>query len=255
MALLEACDLTVTMGDALLCEGLNLTVEAGQRWAIMGRNGVGKTTVLHTLAGLHPPQSGEVRLHGRPLRHWSRRAMARSVGVLCQNSHFVFPSTVLETVLTGRHPFVSPWRGESPDDRRMAQEALQKTGLAALQHRPVQTLSGGEQRRVELAVLLAQAPRLLLMDEPTNHLDLHHQVTTLDLMQKTTTEAEGAWVTVFHDINMASRYCQFFLFLLGNGASCQGTRAQMVQAPMLERLFQHPLLPVPHAGETFWVPQ
>ena len=255
MALLETHNLTVMMGQTPLCNALNCTIKAGQRWAILGRNGVGKTTLLHTLAGLRPAHAGEVWLENRPLQRWSRRAIAQSIGVLFQESHFVFPSTVWETVLTGRHPFVSPWRDESAEDRRLALEALQATGLLPFQHRPVQTLSGGEKRRLELAVLLTQAPKLLLMDEPTNHLDMHHQVTTLDLMQQTIQKNQGAWITVFHDINVASRYCNYFLFLFGNGETCQGPGAEMLQRSLLQRLFQHPLLPIDQGGKTFWFPQ
>lgn len=256
MALLETRNLTVMMGATTLCKQLDLSVAAGQRWAILGRNGVGKTTLLHTLAGLRPAYAGEVLLHGRPLSMWSRRAIAQSMGVLFQESAFVFPSTVLETALTGRHPFVSPWRGESAEDLRLARQALQETDLLKQQNRLVQTLSGGEKRRLELAVLLAQSPRMLLMDEPTNHLDLHHQVTTLDHLQKTIAKTQGAWITVFHDINLAARYCDFFLFLFGNGETCQGAQAKMLQEPLLYRLFQHPLLPVVDpAGRRFWIPQ
>lgn len=255
MTLLETCNLTVTMAQTTLCHRLNYNVQVGERWAILGRNGVGKTTLLHTLAGLRPPHAGEILLHGRPLRRWSRRAIAQSMGVLFQESAFVFPSTVLETVLTGRHPFVSPWHGESPEDWRLAHKALRETGLSEVQHRFVHTLSGGEKRRLELAVLLTQSPRLLLMDEPTNHLDLHHQVTLLNHLQNTIIETQGAWITVFHDINLAARYCNFFLFLFGDGETCQGPHAQMLQEPLLHRLFQQKLLPVDHAGGRFWIPK
>lgn len=255
MPLLEARNLTVEIGEATLCDALNYRVERGQRWAIMGRNGVGKTTLLHTLAGLRTPQTGEIRLHGQPLQQYARRTIAQSMGVLFQESTFIFPSTVLETVLTGRHPFISPWRGESPEDLRLARQALQETDLLSLQDRLIQNLSGGEKRRLELAVLLAQAPRLLLMDEPTNHLDMHYQVAALNHLQKMTEQKQGAWITVFHDINLAARYCNFFLFLFGDGETCQGPRATMLQEPLLYRLFQHPMLPVSHEGRVFWMPK
>ena len=254
MVLLETRNLTVMMGDTTLCRALNCKLEVGQRWAILGRNGVGKTTLLHTLAGLRPPHAGEVWLLGRPLSHWPRRTIAQSLGVLFQESQFIFPSTVLETVLTGRHPFVSPWRNESEQDQHLARQALQQTGLLTLQNRLVQTLSGGEKRRLELAVLLAQSPRVLLMDEPTNHLDLHHQVAALNQLQQTMQDNQGGWVTVFHDINLAVRYCDFFLLLFGDGETSQGSEAEMLQAPQLQRLFQHPLFPVEHAGRRYWMP-
>lgn len=253
--LLETHHLTVTINTTPLCHRLNCRIQEGQRWAILGRNGVGKTTLLHTLAGLRPPHTGEVWLLGRPIPHWTRRATAQVMGVLFQENTLPFPSTVWETVLIGRHPFLSPWHKESTEDIRMAHRALQRTDLLHLKNRLVGTLSGGEKRRLDVAVLLTQSPRLLLMDEPTNHLDLHHQISILDHLKQTVDQTQGAWIAVFHDINLAARYCNRFLFLFGGGETDQGTAEQMLQPPLLHRLFQHPLTPISDATRTVWIPK
>lgn len=255
MVLLNVCNLGVRIGEKRVCDGLNLKVEKGQRWAIMGCNGVGKSTLLHTLAGLYPFESGEIHIHNQPLNQCSRRSIAQSMGVLLQESTSIFPSTVLETALTGRHPFVSPWRGESEEDYKRVYKALQHTGLEGLEHRLITTLSGGEKRRLELAVLLVQSPQLFLMDEPTNHLDLHHQMAILNHLHLTASKVDGAWITVLHDINLAARFCDYFLFLFGEGQSHQGGKEEMLQERLLHKLYGHPLFSVQHKGDVYWIPK
>ncbi len=173
--LLAADGLSLSVPGRVLCRDLSMTVKAGERWTILGPNGAGKTTLLLTLAGLHPPDAGAVFLDGAPLSELPRRRVAQRLGLLPQESHDPFPATVLETALLGRHPHLHPLRGEGPQNRSRAIEALRSVDLHGLLERDAASLSGGERRRLALATLLTQDPQLLLLDEPTNHLDLRHQ--------------------------------------------------------------------------------
>ncbi|MEJ2688162.1 MAG: ABC transporter ATP-binding protein, partial [Gammaproteobacteria bacterium] len=176
MTLLATRELAVRIADVRVCSGLDLTVEAGQCWCVLGRNGVGKTTLLHALAGLGNPAAGAVYMDGIPLHEVPAAARARHLGLLLQDHSDPFPATVLDTVLIGRHPHLGLWRWEGPEDYRRARRALEAMGLAGFEQREIHTLSGGERRRVGLATLLTQDPAVYLLDEPTNHLDLHHQI-------------------------------------------------------------------------------
>jgi iron complex transport system ATP-binding protein len=135
MPRLEANALTLTAGDKLLVRDLAVAFDAGQNWAILGANGSGKTTLLHTLAGLHRPAQGEVRRDGQPLTATAHRERARAIGLLFQDSSTLFPATVLETVLTGRHPHLGRWQSEGPADRDAAEAALAAVGLTDFAHR------------------------------------------------------------------------------------------------------------------------
>jgi ABC-type transport system involved in cytochrome c biogenesis ATPase subunit len=152
-ATLQTRDLQVHVGTVRVCDAASLRFEPGSCWAILGVNGAGKTTLLHTLAGLRPPQAGEIRLDDRPLVELERRAIARRLGLMPQDTPDPFPATVLETALLGRHPWLSRWQWESADDEALARQALAELGLAPLADRLVTTLSGGERRR------RARAPR------------------------------------------------------------------------------------------------
>ncbi len=255
MATLSASGLSVTVGAVNVCHGLDLTLAPGSCWALLGRNGAGKTTLLHTLAGLRPAQGGEVRLDGEPLHLLPRRTVAQRLGVLLQEEADPFPATVLETALIGRHPHLGRWAWESADDVQRAQHALRQMGIGELETRLVSTLSGGERRRLALATLLTQDPAVLLLDEPTNHLDLHHQIQVLAHLRQLATESGKALLVILHDINLATRYCDHLLLLLGHGETVAGPSVEVIDAATLEALYQHPIERIRHHDRDLWLPR
>jgi iron complex transport system ATP-binding protein len=255
MNLLETRALQVTIGDTAVCRDLDLTINAGERWCILGCNGAGKTTLLLTLAGLRPPQAGRIALQQQALSALPRRQIARQVGILFQDQTDAFPASVLDTVLTGRHPWQGPLQWEGAADLQKARTALQAVGLAGIEQRSVTTLSGGERRRLGIATLITQDPQLLLLDEPTNHLDIHHQIRTLQLVSDLAADGNRALLLVMHDLNLAARYCNRFLLLFGAGETAQGNAAEVLTRPNLERLYQHPLLPLQGPQGEVWIPQ
>jgi iron complex transport system ATP-binding protein len=255
MSLLAARTLGITIGTTTVCSRLELSINKGERWCVLGRNGTGKTTLLHTLAGLRPPTAGAITLNDRPLLHMSRKSVAQHIGLLFQEHVDAFPASVLETVLSGRHPWLGPLQWESGKDLSMARAALQAVDLIDMEERMVNTLSGGERRRAGIACLLAQDPQLLLLDEPTNHLDIHHQVRMLDLLQEQSAHDGKALLLVMHDLNLAVRSCNRFLLLFGDGESIQGTAETALTQANLERLYQHPLLAVPGPYGKVWLPR
>ncbi len=236
--------LSVSIGDVIVCRDLDLTIEAGSRWAILGVNGVGKTTLLTTLAGLRPPDGGAILLDDQPLAGLSPNARARRLGLMTQEDSFHISdpeATALEVALLGRLPHLDWWRGESAHDVQLAHTALAAVGLSDIAHRRAAMLSGGERRRLALAALLAQEVPLCLLDEPTSHLDLHRQIAFMDLLI--------GWdgrtlVMTLHDVNIAARYCTHVLLLFGAGKWCAGPVAEMLSADVLSQLYRHPVMAV-----------
>lgn len=252
--LLETRALTLSIGGKQVCRELSLVVHGGERWGILGVNGVGKTTLLHTLAGLKLPVSGDVVLSGQPLAGMKRRDVARICGLMPQDSDDAFPATVMETALIGRHPHLPAWVWESAEDERIAHGALGSVGLAGMEQRMTHTLSGGERRRLALATLLVQNPSLLLLDEPVNHLDLHHQIETLELLTRQALQHGKTLVMVLHDVNLAARYCDCLLLLFGDGATLQGKVGEVLNADNLARLYRHPVHSVEAEGRVLYYP-
>ncbi|VAX03867.1 hypothetical protein MNBD_GAMMA20-453 [hydrothermal vent metagenome] len=253
--LLTACSLTVEIGGKQVCNDLNFDIHAGQCWALLGINGVGKTTLLHTLAGLRAPTAGQVLLNGQAIDTLPRRQGARQLGLLLQEEGDAFPGTVLETALSGRHPHLGRWQWESVADITLAKRALAQVGLAGLEPRQINTLSGGERRRLSLATLLTQDPQLFLLDEPTNHLDPHQQITLLELLiAQVYGEARGL-LMILHDVNLASRFCDHALLLFGNGESLHGPLSKVLTAKNIEHLYSHPVIKLDGPRGPVYLPQ
>jgi iron complex transport system ATP-binding protein len=255
MSLLTTRDLGVQIAGRPICSSLDLALAAGEVWAILGRNGAGKTTLLHTLAGLRPAQAGSVQLEGRDLNDWDGMALARRRGVMFQDSNDTFPATVLETALTGRHPHLSFWALESAQDRALAQAALAEVELAADADRLVNTLSGGERRRVAIATLLVQSPAVWLLDEPSNHLDLRHQVDLLSLLVRRAQQDNGLILMTLHDVNLALRFCTHALLLVDADTVLSGPVSQVINAENLQRLYGHGVVRLQgEGGREGWIP-
>ena len=241
MTQLSTHDLRIEIGDVVVCRNLCTTFLPGQVWTILGPNGVGKSTLLRTLAGLYQPIAGQVSFDGQPLADIPRRKRARQIGILFQDHADVFPLTVMETVLTGRHPWCSPLQGESTLDLERVDQVLGQVGLNGFQDRNLFSLSGGERRRVDLAALAVQDSAVVLLDEPSNHLDPRHQVTLLGGMIDKWRRARRTVVMVLHDINLAVRFSDYLVFLYGDGKASHGLVAEMATEGHFSRLYDQPM--------------
>jgi iron complex transport system ATP-binding protein len=218
----------------------------------LGRNGSGKTLTLHTLAGLRRPSQGTVLVDGLPLEKQGRRHVARRLGLLAQDLEDGFVATVLETVLIGRHPHLAFWQWESPEDERLAHEALAAVDLGEFATRHTDTLSGGERRRVAVAALLAQRPGIFLLDEPTNHLDPHHQLDLLRLFRELV-DAGHTVIATLHDPTLAVRFADRAVLLFGDGHWAAGPVGETVTQDSLSQLYLTDMLEVQKDGRRIFV--
>src|ERR1017187_3904954 len=217
---------------------------------MLGRNGAGKSTFLHPAVGLREPQGGAMRLAGRALADWPAAEAARQRGFLPQTFHDAFSASVLESVMLGRHPYLSRWQWEGEEEREIALAALRAVDLAGIERRDVLTLSGGERQRVALAALFAQDAPLLLLDEPVSHLDLHHQVLVLEhLVRLARGRGKGVLFTV-HDLNLAARFADHALMLTPQGTVRQGPIGEVMTEPDLWGAFGHRVARVQARGRT-----
>jgi len=250
--ILAARALQVEIARIRICTALDFTVEAGQCWAILGRNGAGKTTLLATLAGLRAASAGSIEIDGRALSSFTPRELARVRALLPQDDSDPFPATTLETALVGRHPHLGRWQWEGAEDLRIAREALAAVDMADAEARDVRTLSGGERRRVTLAAVLAQEPRLFILDEPSSHLDLAHQVAILDRLTELARSQGRATIMALHDVNLAARYCDHVL-LLDRGMASAGSAVELLTSDRLSALYGVPLRSLREDGRSAFV--
>ncbi len=235
--LLETQSLSLSIAGRKICTELSLRVPAGQCLGILGQNGTGKTTLLHTLMNLRSPDSGDIILGDKPLKTWDPKSLAQQLGILFQNTHDIMPATVLETALIGRHPHLADWQWETKTDLALAQQALEEVGIAELANREIASLSGGERQRLAIATLLTQEPRLFLLDEPGNHLDIAFALRSLQLLRAHIERRQCALIMATHDINLAARYCEQILLLYGEGKFALGRCADVLTAQNLSRAY------------------
>jgi iron complex transport system ATP-binding protein len=244
---LAARQVSVRVGTRALVNELSVEFVPGEVVAILGCNGSGKTLTLHTLAGLRPPHAGSVHLDGVPFDQLARRAVALRRGLLAQDIEDAFVTTALEEVLIGRHPHLSLWQWETREDERIAREALAAVELSHFAERRTDTLSGGEQRRVAVAALLAQKPGIFLLDEPTNHLDPHHQLRVLGLFRDLA-RSGGTVITTLHDPTLAARFADRVLLLFGDGRWSAGPVREVLTAANLSTLYNSPMIEIETDG-------
>ncbi|MCA6215675.1 ABC transporter ATP-binding protein [Ideonella sp. B7] len=238
-----------------LLRGLTLAVQPGQCWALLGRNGAGKTQLLHTLAGARAPAVGTLAVAGQPLAAWPLGALACWRGYVPQQVVDAFPAPVLDVVLQGRHPHLSRWHWEGETDEALARAALARVGLAGWEARDVTTLSGGERQRVALATLLTQDPPLALLDEPLAHLDLAQQLRMLDLLGEDVRSGRRALIVSIHDLSLAQRVATHALLLDGQGGpALAGPVAEVMREDTLSAAFDHPLRRREMDGHIWWLP-
>jgi iron complex transport system ATP-binding protein len=177
-----------------------------------------------------------VSLDGASLAGQPRRAIARRLGLLMQDMEDSFATTAMESVLIGRHPHLALWQWEGADDERLAHAALSRLDLGDASERSTATLSGGEQRRVAIASLLAQEPQIFLLDEPTNHLDPHHQLAVLGLFRELANKGRSVIATL-HDPTLAARFADRAILLFGDGRWRAGPAREMLTGEMLSELY------------------
>lgn len=240
-------------GTSPLLSDISFQVEEGKMVGILGPNGCGKSTLLKVISGIMNPTFGTIMIDGKDIDEYSTRELAKKMTILPQLHASAFSSTVRDTVSIGRYPhqsgFFSSW---GADDESAVKKAMQQTDIEKYENQYLDYLSGGEQQRVFIAQALAQASKLLLLDEPTNHLDIAHQKQILDMIRKEVTESKLTVVSVFHDINLASLYCDEVLLMENGKVKAFGPPHEVLLEERIEGVYKtqisiqaHPEQPKP----------
>lgn len=246
MTTLEAQDITCAYDGRPVLEELRLAARPGEILALIGPNGVGKTTLLRAMARLLRPHRGTVLLAGEDLWRTTPRDVARQLALAPQTDGANWPLTVERAVALGRAPHRGWLLPFSADDRAAVERALRQTGLVTLRERRVTELSGGEQRRVILARVLAQEPKVLLLDEPTAHLDLKYQTEILELVRRLAHQDELAVVISLHDLNLAALYADRLALLSEGQLLAAGSPTEVLTPERLTRVYDVPVVVTRH---------
>ncbi|MEG0068924.1 ABC transporter ATP-binding protein [Cetobacterium sp.] len=215
-----------------ILKDIELEVKKHKFIGIIGENGCGKSTLLKNVYRNHKPKNGVILLDNIDLNNYSVKELAEKLSVLSQNQKITFDFTVKEIVEMGRYTKTSIFSKETSEDK--IDEALEKVGMKKFKNQNFLTLSGGEMQRVLIARSIAQESEVLLLDEPTNHLDIRYQYQIMDLVKS----LNKTVVAVIHDINIASKYCDY-IFAIKNGEIVyKGTPSEVISIENIKKIFE-----------------
>ena len=213
MVVLTIDGIDCSYGSVNVLNGINFAVESGDFLGILGPNGSGKTTLLRSISRVLQPKRGLILIDDKDIYGMKSVDVAKQLAVVPQSTPITFDFTALEVVLMGRNPHMPRFKMESKEDLAIARKSMELTRTWEFADRPVNELSGGERQRVIIVRALTQEPRILLLDEPTTHLDICNQLEIMDLIKQLSKTKKLLIIAVFHDFNLAARYCDSIILL------------------------------------------
>lgn len=235
--MLKVQELSFQYGSRLVLEDMHFEAPYGHCVAILGNNGAGKSTLIKCLNRILPPRSGQVLLDERDLCSMSRTNVAKEMAYVAQHSE-TSRFTVFDAVMLGRKPYIK--LSPSQADYEIVESIMEKLALTHMALAYIDELSGGELQKVMLARALTQQPKVLLLDEPTSNLDLKNQHDMLGLVRKIAKEENICVLMVIHDLNLALRYCDRFLFIKDGGIYAYGDE-EVMNAKLISEVYGIPV--------------
>lgn len=234
---LKIDDIECSYGALKVLDGLTFSVAGGSFTGIIGPNGSGKSTLLKSLSRVLKPVRGSVFLDNEDLYRLDTRKAAKKMAVVPQETTVNFSFTVKDIVLMGRSPHLGRFQSEGEKDFEAARQAMEMTDTLHLADRLITAVSGGERQRVIIAKALTQEPRIILLDEPTSHLDINHQVEILNLLKRLNRENNMTIIAVFHDLNLASQYCDSLILMKSGSIFTVGEPAEALTADNIKEVY------------------
>ena len=223
-------------GKAAIANGINLSLETGKLVALIGANGIGKSTLLRTLSGIQKPLEGTVLLNNKNVSAYSPKDLAQNLSIVLTESLPPSNLTVYELVALGRQPYTN-WLGSlSPEDNDMVNKAIALTQISHLVDKKHYEISDGQLQKVLIARALAQDTPLIILDEPTTHLDLLHKVNLLRLLKKLSSETGKCIFYSTHDLDLALQLSDEIV-VMTSGKAVQGTPSSLIAQNVFDGVF------------------
>jgi iron complex transport system ATP-binding protein len=232
---------------------VRLQVGRGDFVGIIGPNGSGKTTLLKAISATLKPAKGAILLEDVDVHSIKKLDLAKKMAVVPQETSILFDFTAFDIVMMGRNPHVDRFRFETSKDVAAVKKAMKLAGCLEFAQREVGSLSAGERQRVAIARAIAQEPSVMLLDEPTSHLDINFQLETMALLRDLSDNAKLTVIAVFHDLNLAARYCRTLIILKDGKILAAGNCADVFTKENIKKAYgvdvdvrYHPLTQSPY---------
>ncbi len=233
---LEVNGLSFSYGTKPVLKDISFTYEGPQLVAILGPNGVGKSTLIHCIDRILKPSDGTVMVNGRNCSEYQMKELAKTIGYVPYASSDTFPMTVVDAVLLGRHPH-SNWKSTRADVK-IVYEMLDRMGITDLAKCQFNELSAGQHQKAMLARGLVQEPQILLLDEPTANLDVRHQLGVTKLLHELSHERNMLIIMICHDLNIAAKYADSILMMKDGTVYATGSAEEVITKENIETVYE-----------------
>ncbi len=249
-ALFNIRSLSGGYGRKIVLDNITFNVSRGEFLGIIGPNGSGKTTLLKMLSKILKPVSGSILYNGLDINNIGIKELAREMAYVSQETSGAFSFTALEVVLMGRYPHLSRFQMETKGDYEIARASLAVVGCADLCDHDLDEISSGEKQRVMIARALAQEPGVLILDEPTSRLDIGHQIEIFDVIKKLNRDKDLTVISVLHDLNLASDYCDRLILINEGRIFKEGSVEDVLTYQNIESVYKTTVVVNPSAATT-----
>lgn len=247
--LIEARAVEVTIGGAEILKGVDLTLNGGELLAVVGPNGAGKSTLARAICGLRKPTGGSVRWSGRDLKDLKGRDLAKLRAFVPQRAQVPNGVSVLDAVSIGRSSHLKPFQSFTKEDREVIAESLARARMTGFEDRQLNTLSGGEMQRVQVAIGLAQGAPVLIADEPTAQLDLGATAAVSKLLRDLVEDGLGV-VLIVHDLALAAAIADRVLVISEGRSTASGTPREVLTPQLISEVWQVEAELIDHHGRS-----
>ena len=234
---IKAEALQIGYGERVIIEDMDLHIQQDKITTIIGPNGSGKSTVLKAITRLIRFQKGSVALDGRDILELKPKELAKTIGVLPQIHTAPSDFRVKELVGYGRMPHQRLFSGQSEEDKKIIQWAMEVTGTWQFRDKSIYEISGGESQRVWIATVLAQKPEILFLDEPTTYLDISHQLDTMQLVKKLNRDTGIGVVMVLHDLSQAMEVSDHIVVIKNGKKYSEGAPEEVITEQMMRDVY------------------
>ncbi len=236
-ALFTLIDVSFAYGTSPVLQDINLTLQPGKFYGLIGPNGCGKTTFLDLLTGCKKQMTGTVLFQEKDLRSYSKQDLARQLALVPQEFDTGFGFTVEEIVLMGRHPHIYRFSSPSEKDWFFVDQAMESIGIHDLRDRYTNSLSGGQKQRAVVARALAQNTPVLLFDEATSSLDVKYTLQIFNLARELVRDEGRTVIAVIHNLNLAAAYCDYSIFMKNGRIVEHGPTLQTMTTETIAEVF------------------
>lgn len=227
-------------GTVTVAAGITAAVEAGQLTCLIGENGIGKSTLLRTLAGFQPALAGHIYINGIDTAKYTPNSLARQISVVLTTKPDIMSMTVYEIVGLGRTPYTGFWGTLNDRDKAVVTQSLDMVGIGGLADRLITTLSDGERQKMMIAKALAQQTPIIILDEPTAYLDYPSKVEMMMLLQRLSRETNKTIFLSTHDLEIALQTADTIWQMTRGEAVSIGTPAELAANGALSRFIDRP---------------